>query len=116
LFGAAIAAVVTGGVFTVIALDKENTALDLEKRAAQGNISLAQQREHETALDQRNRYRAIGVGAFAGGAALAVTGTLLFVLDNPEPEITPTFGSPRTSPKKERSEVELSLGPFGSRF
>ncbi len=111
LFGVSGVLLIGGGVFTVLALDQENTASDVEERATTGNISSTERDDHEHAIELRNTYRNVAFVGFGGALAVGTTATLLYVLDQPEPEgrvaPAPRSGEPETEPA-----LELGIAPL----
>jgi len=111
LFAVSGALLVGGGVFTGLALEEENTASDIEDRATSGNISFAERDEHEEAIERRDSYRNVAIGAFAGALATGTTAALLYVLDQPEPEVVPAR-APSPREPAEKPDLELGFAPL----
>jgi hypothetical protein len=115
LFGLGGALLVTGGVFTGLALHQESEAKDLQQRLAQTNLSLDERNQHEDAIERRDTYRNVAIGTFAGGAAIGITAALLYLFDQPEPAApsapTPAPGSTPAQPE-EKSDLDLAVAPL----
>jgi hypothetical protein len=104
-----------GGVLAGFAVARQEQALSLGDKAS--NITLPEKTERARASADRDLYRGLAVGGFAGAGALATTGLLLFLLDNAEPP-SPNQMPPQTEDKR---PFDLSLGldlspSFGAAF
>ena len=70
----------------LLALAAEGEAEDARAGTADGRaLSPAEAARSNDALERRDRYRALALGSFGVSAVAGVTGTLLFVFDNPVP-------------------------------
>jgi hypothetical protein len=85
LFAVSGAALVVGGVFTGIALHHESTASDIEQKQATSAITPAERDEHADAVAARDGARIAAISGYALGATAALSGLLLYVLDDPDP-------------------------------
>ena len=83
VLGTSVVALGTGGVFTLLAVSRENKAQGVLDEKARGNISASRLDDYDHYRDQRDRYRMWSTISFAAGGALAVTGILLYALDRP---------------------------------
>lgn len=91
VLGTSLVALGTGGVFTLLAVDRENKAQGVLDEKAKGNIPASRIDDYDRYRDQRDRYRTWSTVSFVAGGALAVTGILLYALDRPS---TPTRDLP----------------------
>jgi len=98
VLGLSAASFVTAGVYWGFAANEQKQARDLLDKLDREALTLAESREYQDHVDNRNSYR---TGAlFFGGVGLAVgaAGALMYYLDTPEageqgaPIITPTAG------------------------
>lgn len=111
LFGVGSALLVTGGVFTGLALHQESEAKDLQQRLGQTNLSLDERNQHEHAIELRDTYRTVAIGTIAGGAAVGITATLLYLFDHPEPT-APAPPRPTTPQREENSDLDIAVAPI----
>lgn len=118
VFFAATGLVTIGGAGLMgLAFVEQSQAQEIDGKAASGIITEDERLEHEDSLTQRDRYRAGAVAGLAGGAALGLTGMLLYVLDDPEPSavpVTPRRDEPPTP--IEKPDIDIAVGPgfFGA--
>ncbi len=111
-FAAAGLVTVGGGVLTGLAFVEQGRAQDIDEKAGQGTITEAERIEHEDALVMRDRYRAGAIAGLAGGAALGVTGALLYVLDDSEPSAVPLAPRRDEEPTPiEKPDIDIAIGP-----
>lgn len=108
--GLGTAGVVAGAVLLGLTFREESEAKDIAVRAGDENITGADAAALDDAVERRDLYRGISLGAFAGGGAVALTGVLLFLLDDPAPDAS-GLGPSQEPPKPTPSiEVLPSLG------
>lgn len=104
------AGLVAGAVMLGLTLREESEAKDIAARSGSENITGADADALDRAVERRDLYRGISLGTLAGGGAVALTGVLLFVLDDPSPgagSAAPTTEAPKPAPA---IEVLPSLG------
>jgi hypothetical protein len=83
VLGTSAAALITGGVFVGLTLDRQSKAQSiLDERAATG-ITPDRLDTYERTRDQRDRYKLIATIGLASGAVLGVSGFLLYAMDRP---------------------------------
>jgi hypothetical protein len=84
LFVAGGAGLASGVVLAVLAASAESRARSFLDRYAQGNVSAADLRSYDAAISDRDHYRVALAIDLATVAGLAITGALLYQLDNPD--------------------------------
>ncbi len=111
VIGAGVAGLATGGVFTVLALDRENKAQGVLDDREKGNIPASRLDDYDQYRRDRDRFRTWSTVSFAAGGALAVTGILLYALDRPSTPARelPADKSPAPAPKP--AEPMMSMVP-----
>jgi len=116
MLGVGGAAIVTGAVFGVLALGQEGRVSDIDEERAQGNISKGQLDDYNGAIDRRDSFRDISIVTMSAGAAVALGGAFLYLLDKPPVAVVP----PRTeepSPPRRDTPIDVTafpmLGPGG---
>lgn len=110
VLGFAAGAIVTGGVFTVLALGKQSDAQGVLDEKAVGNISPSRLADYEDARAARDRWKMGALIGFGVGAALATTGILLFAFDRPKTpamELEPSKPGPTKEPPKPSMEATV---------
>jgi hypothetical protein len=85
MFAVSGAALAVGGVFTGLALHHESTAHDIEQKHATTPITPAERDEYAEAVSARDSSRVAAISAFAVGVSSALSGFLLYQLDDPDP-------------------------------
>jgi hypothetical protein len=115
VLGTGVAALITGGVFLGLALNKESKAKSILNARDQGNIGGRDLDDYTAARDARDRYRTISYVAFGGGAALTVTSLLLMAFDRPTvaPMATMPDQSPTPAPKTP-APMDMAIAPIVS--
>ena len=73
------------------------------------NISEEDRLRYGEAIERREEYRAASVATLAGGGALAITGLLMFFLDDPAPEATTSSPLPPAKAPGEDEPVLLDV-------
>lgn len=120
--GTSVVALGTGGVFTLLALNRENKAQEVLDERARGNIPASRLDDYDQYRTDRDRYRTWSTISFAAGGALAVTGILLYVVDRPSTPARemPSEKAPTPAPKPVDPMMTAAplLGPnlFGATF
>ena len=111
VLGFAGAAVLTGGVFTVLALGKQKDAQSILDEKAIGNISPSRLGDYDDARSARDRWKLGALIGYGAGAALATAGFLLFAFDRPKTpsvEMEPQKpGGPSKEPPKPSMDAKL---------
>jgi len=114
LFAVAGGALVTGGVFTGLALGAEHSAHTIDAQRRVMAISPAQRVEYGEAVDARSRSRIVAVAGLGVGVATLLSGLLLFQLDDPTPgELAPRASADLTvtlQPGRRATAIGLRLG------
>ncbi len=113
VFFAATGLVTVGGAGLMgLAFVEQSQAQEIDDKAAAGTITEEERVEHEDSLTQRDRYRAGAIAGLAGGAALGLTGVLLYVLDDPEPSAVPLSPRRDEAPTPvEKPDIDIAVGP-----
>ncbi len=108
LFVGSAGALITGGVFTALAIGQENKAQNIEAEVESDNISGARLREYNDTIDRRDDYRMAAGVSFGATIALGATGLLLYSFD--QPSLSQASGQERKSrPTTETSPSEPSM-------
>jgi hypothetical protein len=117
LFGTAGAALVTGGVFTVLAFNQQGEAQDIRTKADGENIARSDLLSYNDTLDRRDAYRRGAFISYGATVALAGTGLLLYSFDRPS--LRGTAGLERVPDAQEKAPdpvaeptMELSAAPL----
>jgi hypothetical protein len=85
VLGTGAAALVTGGVFVGLALNKEAKAEDIYDEIQAGGSSTERLDAYEAAGQSRDRWRTAAAITLGSGVALGVVGSLLYAFDRPGP-------------------------------
>ncbi len=116
LLGTGAATVVGGGLLALAAYQKQSDAQSILDRRAKQNISASDRDAYAGLVNDRDRLRAGSVMAFGAGVAVAATGAVLFVFD--EPRIQPRPGPERApgapEPEHKAPSMEISALPIFS--
>jgi len=119
LFVTSATALVTGGVFTVLAVGQENKAKDIDAETETGTISRDRLIEYNDTLNRRNNYRTASIVSFGASVALGATGFLLYSFDRPSlrnvsgREQLPSAPEEKPKPTSEPS-MDLTASPVWS--
>lgn len=113
LLGTGATAIVGGGVLAMAAYQRQSDAQSILDRRARQNISESDRNAYVGLVNERNRFRAGSIVALGAGAAIAATGTVLFIFDEPRvaqpgPERVP--GAPQR--EREAPSMEISAAPI----
>jgi len=108
VMGAGVAGLAVGGVFTALAVHDENVAIDIEDSAKVQDINAEQLSDHNAAIERRDRWATAAVLGFAGGAAVGITGLLLYAFDSPRSE------APLQRKRKSKPSSEADTAPAPS--
>jgi hypothetical protein len=114
VIGTGVAALATGGVFTVLALNRESKAQGVLDEKDAGNIPASRLDDYDRYRSERDRFRTWSTVSFTAGGALAITGILLYALDRPS---TPTREMPMDkspAPAPKPVEPMMSVVPIVS--
>lgn len=126
LGGAAVAAIV-GGVLTGVAVAKQSDASDVLDAGQKRNLGPADLARYDDARSKRDAFRTGAGVAFGAAAGLAVTGVLLYAIDDPPVRSAPSLRESPRAPTPARLPDEVLgatplLGPgfvggsLGGRF
>jgi len=83
LMAGSIASASVGAIFGAAALGAEEDARRIHVRQQQGNITPAERKQYEDALDRRNEFRVISIGSLIAAGVSVITGVCLHELDSP---------------------------------
>lgn len=111
VLGGGAAALVTGGVFTVLALNQESRAKNILDEHSTTNISGDRLDRYNGSIDQRDAFRTVAIVSFSAGVALAGAGVLLWTLDKPSVAVVPPRSEPGPTPQRAPS-LELGAVPL----
>lgn len=120
LFVSSAGALLTGGVFTVLAIRQEGDAKDIRDEAGEANIDREQLVAYNDALDRRDDYRRAAFLSFGASAALGATGFLLYSFDQPSLrdvrglELTPEPVNDQAPEQRTEPTMELGAAPVWS--
>ncbi len=110
-------ALLAGGVFTGLAIWKDQHASDILHDRKTQNLSPARVDDYDSARDARDTFRIAAIASFGTALGLAATSGALYLLDRPvapPPEMdtgrTPGPREPATRPSDSKS-LDLSLAP-----
>lgn len=107
LFVTSAAALVSGGVFTVLAMDQQAQAKDLRSQAEDANIALDTLRDYNAKAERRDDYRRGAIISFGASVVVGATGWLLYSFDRPSlRETTGLERIPERTTDKEPSPIE----------
>lgn len=113
MLGAGAAAVVGGGVLALAAYRKQSDAQNILDRRQTQNISASDRDAYAGLVTARDRFRAASALTFGAGLAVAATGTVLFIFD--EPRVHARRGLERVpgTPKQPQAAptMEISAAP-----
>jgi hypothetical protein len=106
LMAGSMASASVGVIFGAVALGAEEDARRIYVRQQEGNIKPAERKDYEDALDRRNDFRIISIGALVAATVSIVTGVCLHELDSPNlrDAFTPAGG-------QAAGKMRLSLAP-----
>ena len=120
VLGTSAAALVTGAVFTGLALGAEGEASGLRDKARRENLTPDELARANDALEGRDGYRSAAGASFAVAAGLAAVGAVLYFFDRPN-LAAPALdrgGTPAPPPKGDTPMMEVSVlpavGPTGA--
>lgn len=105
------ATLVSGVVFTALAVDRENEADRILAQREERALSPQELNDYEDAREERDRYRAVAIGSYAVSAGALVTGALLYALD--EPNMGEVQPRPTAEPAKPQVDVKATAAPGG---
>jgi PEGA domain len=109
---------VAGGIFSVAALVNQGKAQKvLDQRDATGNLPSPQLNDYDAARSSRDDWTRAAIGAFAVGGAVALTGVVLYLFDQPLLSMPPArfedrTKKPDTKPAPGREPMEMSFAPL----
>jgi hypothetical protein len=83
VLGAGAAALITGGVFVGLTLDRQSKAQSILDERDSTGITPDRLDTYDKARDQRDRYKLIATIGLASGAVLGISGFLLYAMDRP---------------------------------
>lgn len=115
LMGAGVSAVVAGGILGFEALRKQSDAQSILDRRTTHNISANDLGAYTQLRNERDQFRSVGLIAAGAGVAVAATGVVLFVFDEPHAATParPELG-PRPTHTPEEPSMEISAVPLWS--
>jgi hypothetical protein len=102
---------VTGVVFTALAVEREDQADRILAQREEQALSPKELNDYEDAREERDRYRAVAIGSYAVSAGALVTGALLYALD--EPNMGEVQPRPAAEPAKPQVNVKAAATPGG---
>lgn len=115
VIGTSVVALGAGGVFTALSLNRESRAESILDEREKGNVTSARLDDYERYRDERDRFRTWSIATLGAGAALGITGVLLYAIDRPSTpmrDAAPTDKGP-TTPNKS-TPVEVAAVPLVS--
>lgn len=112
MIGLAVTAAIAGAITTGLAVSEEQSALDIEALATTANITPEQRTDQEDSIARRNLFRGLAFGSFSGAAALGLTGLLMFVLDDREPDALPAPSPSRERTPADKPDMEMGVAPL----
>jgi len=104
--------VVAGGVFSLVALNRQQAALDVRDRQRGGQISADDPGTLDEAKSARNRWTTAAVGAFSVGGVALATNLVFYVFDRPmalQPRMRPE--ERRKTPQAPTEPAEMTMVP-----
>lgn len=110
VFGAAGAAILSGAVCTLVAYSYQNAAEDIQSEQTQGNVSSQRLEDYDAAIQSRNRWKTAAGATLGTGVGLAVIGTVLYMLDRPTVDHSPTI-KPSEPLEQKPSSPEFAVVP-----
>ncbi|MEZ4228177.1 MAG: PEGA domain-containing protein [Polyangiaceae bacterium] len=115
VLGTGVAGILTGGVFTFLALRQESKAQDISDSRSTGNITRAQLLEYDDHVQKRDDFRTASIVAYGAGALLTATSVLLMAFDDPKVTLDPRERGPKKATPEEDAPspaMEMSAAPF----
>ncbi len=115
VLGTGVAGLLTGGVFTFLALRQESQAQDIDSSRSTENISRAQVSAFDDHVQKRNDFRTAAVISYGAGALLTATSVLLMSFDDPKVSFDQRERTPKAPTPEEdapKPSMEMSAAPF----
>ena len=114
-FGAAGAAVLAGGGFTVGAFVEQSNAQKIASAQKVGNIPPGDVGAYQAEVSARDRWRTVAFATFGAGVGLAVVGSALWWFDTPSVALGPPPGEspPKPAePPRKREPMDMGVVPW----
>ncbi len=109
------ALLVTGGILTGLAVERQSAASDIKNRVGHDTLSTTDVTDFENARSSRDRFTVAAVATGSGGALLGLVGIGLFFFDKPRPVAAPQLDEHRAPGKAEpgkETPLEMSGVPI----
>ena len=111
------AALIAGGVFTGAALVNQGTAQKVLDQQSLGNLPQDQVGKYNDARSRRDDWNKAAIASFSIGGAVALTGVVLYLFDQPTLAMAPArfedrTKKPDTKPAPGREPMEMSFLPL----
>jgi hypothetical protein len=112
--GASGVAAITGAVFAIVSLSEQSRAQNVLSTQGKGNIQPSDITTYDSAVDARDRWKVASELWFGGGAALLVTGAVLYFFDQPSmPAVVQgPEQAPKPAPQKATPSMEMGAAPM----
>jgi hypothetical protein len=110
LLGTGAASVVAGGVFTVLSFSQQSKAQKVLDQRNTQNILPSDVQAYNDAVDARDRWKTVAMFTYGAGAALIVTGGVLYLFDRPQvtaPAPETPDNAPKPAPEAPKKDMEM---------
>jgi hypothetical protein len=114
VIGTSVVALAAGGVFTGLALHREDRAQSILDEREKGNVTSARLDDYEQLRSERDRYRTWSYATLGAGAALGITGVLLYAIDRPSTPMREAAPSDKGPTPAKTTPVEVAAAPLVS--
>lgn len=112
VIGTSVVALATGGVFMGLTLDRENKAQSILDERDRGNVTGARLDEYESLRSDRDRFRTWSIATLGAGAALGITGVLLYAIDRPAAPLRDSAPTDKGPSPTKPEPVEVAAVPL----
>jgi len=112
VIGTSVVALAAGGVFTGLTLDRENKAQSILDEREKGNVTSGRLDDYESLRSERDRFRTWSIATLGAGAALGITGVLLYAIDRPATPMRDALPSDKGPTPTKSAPVEVAAAPL----
>jgi hypothetical protein len=112
VIGTGVVGLAAGGVFTVLALDRENKAQEILDERDKGNVPSSRLDDYESLRAERDRLRTWSIATLGAGAALGITGILLYAIDRPSTPMRDSAPADKGPTPTKTAPVEIAAAPL----
>jgi hypothetical protein len=112
VIGTSVVALAAGGVFTGLSFDRENKAQGVLDEREKGNVTTARLDDYEQYRSDRDRFRTWSIATLGAGAALGITGVLLYAIDRPSTPMRDAAPADKGPTPSKTTPVEVAAAPL----